>query len=49
MPIFRYPFFYNNYYGNYYNRPFLIKKGYISKCTYNGNFRNSLHNYSNKY
>ena len=43
MPIFRYPFFYNNYYGSYYNRPYPSRQNYFPKSA---NYNNSqpLHN-----
>lgn len=49
MPIFRYPFFYNNYYSNYYNRPYANYSNRLSASTEKSNSRNSLHNNANKY
>lgn len=44
MPVFRYPFFYNNYYGNYYNRPYPNHLNYSNSSTDDRNRQNSFHN-----
>ena len=44
MPVFRYPFFYNNYYGNYYNRPYPNHLNYYNSSTDDRNRQNIFHN-----